>query len=257
MLVRLGFSVAVHTDPEILLVDEVLAVGDMPFQRKCLERIERLRKQGTTLLLVSHDLDSIRNLCDRVIWLDEGRTINDGDPEIVVRQYLRRARTEGPIIAQAGTGRTGSGPVRIEQVRLLGDEDEERAMFFTGQPLTIQVRYQATERVREPVFGLTIHRSDGMRVAEPNTQCLGFEIPWVEGEGVVHYAVPSLPLLEGDYTLSVLARDREDTQIFDHHDRLYPFRVESKEKGREGVITLLGQWSCSQEQEDESDTPGV
>lgn len=250
MYVRLGFSVAVHTDPEILLVDEVLAVGDAAFQRKCLDRIDRLRREGATILFVSHSAEMVRAICSRVLWLDDGRLVADGPAEAVVARYLAHswAAEEGSLTSGDGNDRRwGSGEVRIVGVRLLDGSGQERQLFRVGEPLTVEIHYRAERRVERPVFGLAIHRGDGTHITGPNTQFAGYEIPWIEGEGVVQYTVSSLPLLEGTYYVSVAAHNWEDTEMYDYHDRLYPFRVLPSERERYGIVTLKGGWSWNGE----------
>jgi lipopolysaccharide transport system ATP-binding protein len=250
MYVRLGFSVAVHADPEILLVDEVLAVGDAAFQRKCLDCINHLRRQGVTVLFVSHSAEMVRTVCSRALWLDDGWLVADGSAESVVTRYLDRswASEEGPLKAGSESDyRWGSGDVRIVAVRLLDGSSHEKQLFRVGEPLTVEMCYRAEERVEHPVFGLAIHRSDGAHITGPNTQLAGREIPWVEGEGVVRYTVPSLPLLEGTYYVSVAVHDWEDTRMYDYHDRRYPFRVLPSGGERYGIVTLKGGWSWNGE----------
>ncbi len=244
MYVRLGFSVAVHTYPDILLVDEVLAVGDTAFQRKCIERIDQLQRGGVTILFVSHDLGAIRKLCQRVIWLDRGKIIADGTPETIVRQYAWRSSEDSAVAVQASPSqRWGCGDVRIEEVHLLDVDGNRRDTFATGERLVVEMRYHALRRVERPVFGLAIHRSDGAHITGPNTRSSEYEIPWIEGEGIVRYAIRSLPLLEGTFYVSVAVVDWEDTQMFDYHDRLYPFRIYNPEGEQFGMVTLKGDWS--------------
>jgi lipopolysaccharide transport system ATP-binding protein len=245
MYVRLGFSVAVHTDPEILLIDEVLAVGDAAFQRKCLGKIDDLRRQGVTVLFISHSAETVRNLCSRVIWLDEGRLVADGSAESVVARYLDRSwseRKDEPRLDTEDKKRWGSGEVRITEVRLLNGRGEEQRDFHVGEPLLVEMHYWAERRVEQPVFGLAIHRSDGLHVTGPNTQFSGEEIPWIEGKGVVQYMVPSLSLLQGSYLVSVAVHDLEDMEMYDYHDHGYPFRVVHDKGERYGVVTLQGDW---------------
>jgi lipopolysaccharide transport system ATP-binding protein len=243
MYVRLGFSIAVHTDPEILLVDEVLAVGDQAFQRKCLERIDDLRRQGVTVLFVSHSADIVRTLCDRAIWLHEGRVVADDAAEAVVRRYLEHSWGRQTVAQHGGDERRwGTGRIRIIRVRLLDGEGRERQQFRTGEPLVVEMHYRAGERVERPVFGLAIHRSDGVHITGPNTQFAGLDIPAVEGEGIVTYTIPELPLLEGLYYISVSAHNREETEMYDYHDRMYSFGVLPGAKERYGMITVGGKW---------------
>ena len=246
MYVRLGFSVAVHTDPEILLIDEVLAVGDAAFQRKCLDKIDELRRQGVTILFISHSADTVRNLCSRAIWLDEGHLVADGSAESVVARYSDRSwseREDEPSLDSDDQRRWGSGRLRITEVRLLGGEGKEQRCFHVGEPLTVEMHYRTEGKVDKPVFGLAIHRRDGLHVTGPNTRIAEQEIPAVEGKGIVRYRIRSLPLLEGSYYLSVAAHDWMAAEMYDYHDRLYGFDVQCAGGERYGIVTLRGAWS--------------
>ncbi len=247
MYVRLGFSVAVHTEPDVLLVDEVLAVGDAAFQHKCLERIGRMRRQGVTILLVSHNLDAVRRLCQRALWLEEGVMAADGDAEAVVRQYAWQARREGGATVTDPQRRWGSGEVRIEQVRLIGSSGADQHLFRPGEEMTVEMHYRAATPVPSAVFGLAVHRTDGVHVSGPNSQAAGIDGELSAGEGVVRYRVNALPLLEGTYHVSVAAHNREDTVMYDYHDRLYPLQVAGSETDKYGVLSLGGAWSLEQQ----------
>jgi lipopolysaccharide transport system ATP-binding protein len=244
MYVRLGFSVAVHTEPEILLVDEVLAVGDAAFQRKCLDRIEQLQREGVSILFVSHSLDIVEKVCERCIWMDEGRIRADDTAEAVIAQYTWHSHVEDAAeLTEGSKRRWGSGGVTIEQVSFEDASGRERKVFFTGEPLVVKICYHASRPIQRPVFGLAIHHSNGAHITGPNTQFAGYEISSIEGEGIIKYTVPSLPLLQGTYYLSVAVHDWEDLQMYDYHDRLYAFQVFRKGEERYGLITLKGDWS--------------
>ncbi len=245
MYVRLGFSIAIHAEPDILLVDEVLAVGDAAFQRKCLEEIDAMHERGVTILFVSHAVEAIRAVCSRALWLSNSRIVADGEADAVVRRYLDHTwrQEEGKLRPRSKHDRRwGSGKVLITQVDLVGQGGEKRQQFKTGEPMTIVIHYQAHERIEHPVFGLAIHRSDGVHVTGPNTRFSGLKLGVIEGEGTISYTIPSLPLLKGLYYISVAAHDWEDQEIFDYHNRLYPFRVLPSEKEKHGLMTLQGQW---------------
>jgi lipopolysaccharide transport system ATP-binding protein len=432
MRMRLGFSVAAHLDPEILLVDEVLAVGDENFQHKCLDRIMEIRRQGVTICFVSHGLGQIRRLCTRAIWLNEGSVRAEGAVDDVISAYLRYAaageedrlrgaedgqcqivpsatsradrhtleheggleildlsvvdaggvkkhvfqvgetwvpclryrssgdvddwrlrltvrRSDGvfvweeavpavnsdvtigegegliryrvddfPILEgtydlsaalrvdvgdpapleterfcrfrtrQVGSGeryglvslrgrwawqerepgpvatpslrhgssqhgcpatdhesdqRWGAGDLRIVAVSFLDGSGTRRRVFEAGETWIVHMRYQASRRIEEPVFGLAVHRDDGVHVCGPNTHFGGLEIPFVEGEGEISYQVQSLPLARGDYVLSLSAHNRMDTQMYDYHDRLYPFKVaELGPAQTKALVKLRGEW---------------
>ena len=247
MYVRLGFAVAVNMEPEILLVDEVLAVGDAAFQRKCFERLDRMRANGVTLLFVSHSAAAVRTHCSRAIWLESGEVVADGDAEAVVQRYTTYAweKDESRLHAANGT-RWGTGRVQITQVRLLNSDGEETQLFKTGESLTVVLQYQAAERVEHPVFGLAIHRSDGVHITGPNTRLGELEITSVEGTGEISYSVDNLFLLEGAYVISAAVVSADDSEMYDYHDRLYPFRVRAIENvDQYGVVTLGGRWGWS------------
>jgi lipopolysaccharide transport system ATP-binding protein len=251
MYVRLGFSVAVHTDPEILLVDEVLAVGDASFQRRCLERIDSLRQAGVTILFVSHDLNAVRRLCQRAIWLENGQVVSDGNPEAVIREYsLYSYQHNGAHVEPNEICWHGSGEVTFERVRLLDSHGQARDYFDHGEQLRIEMRYRAHCPLEKPVFGIAIHRTDGTHITGPNTQFAEFDIPRIAGEGIVSYTIPALPLLEGTYCVSVAVVDWDDTRTFDYHDRLYRFRVLPWDGERYGMVSLNGKWDWQPERAD-------
>jgi lipopolysaccharide transport system ATP-binding protein len=250
MYVRLGFAVAVHMEPEILLVDEALAVGDSAFQSKCLDRIADLQRNGVTIVLVSHNLVSIQSLCDQAIWLEQGRIRMQGDPVDVVMAYVssiaekEAAKNASRFRAVNDGGRWGTGRVRITRVELLGANGQPGEVFETGQPLEIRLHYHAPEPVEEPIFGLAVHHQNRAHLCGPNTQVGGLTIPQVQGEGVISYRVPHLNLLEGAYLISVSAVNKTNTEVYDYHDRLYVLQV-YRGTCRElyGMVTLNGVWN--------------
>jgi lipopolysaccharide transport system ATP-binding protein len=253
MYVRLGFSVAVHLDPDILLVDEVLAVGDAAFQHKCMTRIGELRRSGVTILLVSHDLGTVQALCERAVWFDHGVVQKVGNATDVAMAYLNRvaedeaAKTgtaETPARARdTSTGRWGTGEVEIMGVDFLDASGAERRVFLTGAEMKIRIRYRAANRVLDPIFGLAIHSQQGAHICGPNTMFSGTPIEYVEGEGAVTYRIPDLPLLEGGYVVTVASHNREDSKMYAYHDRLYPFQVfPGASRERYGLVTMNGEW---------------
>lgn len=257
MYMRLAFSAAIHVDPEILLVDEVLAVGDQAFQNKCRDRIAVLRKAGVTILLVTHDNAAVRDLCDQALWLEEGRVRALGATDEVVDAYYASmvAREEARFAAEQGLAppatsatdvpdRWGSHEVEVVGVEFLGPSGEPRQVLTTGEGCTIRLRYQAHGRVESPVFGIAIHRNDGLQVNGPNTGDVGLEIPYVAGAGRVDYEVERLPLLPGTYELSAAVYDRSCSHPYDHHHRRFPFRVRAgTNRERFGLVALPAVWS--------------
>ncbi|MBN1872985.1 MAG: ABC transporter ATP-binding protein [Anaerolineae bacterium] len=267
MYVRLGFAVAVHTEPEILLVDEVLAVGDAAFQHKCLDRIATMRRKGVTIVLVSHSPELIQSFCEEVIWLDGGRVRASGHATDVVMEYIRdiarKEREEQQTISQQEVlepeesaesspieepeekQRWGTGKVKIVRVELYVN-GMPGTTFETGDPVEIRLHYHAEDKVVEPIFGLAVHHQNGTHICGPNTKFGQLTIPEIKGDGIITYRIPALNLLEGSYLLSVAVVNQYNSETYDYHDRLYPFhvyRAESQELY--GIVTLNGKWSWS------------
>jgi lipopolysaccharide transport system ATP-binding protein len=265
MVMRLGFSVAVHVDPDILLTDEVLAVGDEAFQRKCLDYISTLRRRGVTIVFVSHALEAVRSLCRRVIWLDHGKMIADGPAGEVIDRYLtyenakhaERMRTgitgdtrphvtapqpmetvevhesqhgeehgATPRVPDTPGSRWTTGDIQISNVEFVDASGEVSSLFQTGQPFTIRIKYEAKKRLEKPVFGLALYTENGTHINGPNTLFSGLEIPAIEGIGYVDYHVEKLPLLTGRYSVTVAITGPDTTDIFDHQHQAYSFVVQ-------------------------------
>ncbi|MBX7213323.1 MAG: ABC transporter ATP-binding protein [Thermoflexales bacterium] len=253
MYVRLGFAAAVSLNPEILLVDEVLAVGDAAFQHKCMRRIGELRRSGISILLVSHDLGAIQTLCQQAIWFDNNIVRVVGKPTDVAMAYLskvaetesdRQVAEDASAPPPAGDKRQwGSGEVELLGVDFVDAFGAPRKTFLTGAEMNIRVRYRARKRVEDPIFGLAIHSEQGVHICGPNTSFSDFSLEFVEGEGAVVYKIPRLPLLEGSYVVSVAAHNREDTKMYSYHDRVYPFQVfPGATRERYGALTMWGDW---------------
>ena len=257
MYVRLGFAVAIHTDPDLLLVDEVLAVGDTTFQHKCLTSIRQLQAAGVTMILVSHDLATIQSICTRAVWIRHGKVQSDGPPLDVSLDYLSRLSADEDALRMQGSGeitdveklerrRWGSGKIRITRVETLDGDGKLTPSLQTGGPLTVRLHYQAPERVEQPVFGIGLHTQSGVHVSGPNTRTAQFRIPFVEGEGTLSYQMVAVPLIEGEFLLSVAVVNVDDTETYDYHDRLYPLRVHAGRSGEHyGLVKLDGDWNLA------------
>ena len=213
MYARLGFGVAAHSDPDVLLVDEVLAVGDTAFQRRAIDKMREFVRDGKTVILVSHDLGNVRGLCKQVLWLERGQIRAIGETESVVAQYLddvnRRAAAEQGARDRSET-RGGSGDARIIRVTLLDAAGQEVDVFRPGEPLRIRAEYRAFRPLERPVFrfgvgsprhGVTVFAADSRPSDVPEL---------VADEGVVECEFAELPLRAGHYSvaLSILGPDR-------------------------------------------------
>lgn len=249
MHMRLGFAVAIHVNPDILLIDEILAVGDQAFQNKCLAKISELKSQGVTILFVSHDLEAVRNLCTSAIWLENGVIQERGTTDRVIDSYLNNitTATEARLGQEQRIGdnenRWGSREVEITNVKFLDAQGRERRAFKTGERMMVRLRYHAHTGVKRPVFGLAIYSSGGIQVNGPNTRFSDYTVESVEGPGEIDYIVDMLPLLEGTYELSAVVYDQDCLHAYDHQHRMYTFIVQrGTVKERYGMIYIPCEW---------------
>lgn len=243
MYMRLAFSVAVSVDPDIILIDEVFAVGDESFQRKCLERIDNFKSEGKTILFVSHGLDAVRGLCDEAVWLDKGKLSAQGATDKVVDYYLWAVNKgdEDRLSAEEAMGkqdRWGTRSGEITGVEIFGGDGESKHLFSTADRFKARISYRANERLKEPVIGIGIHRSDGVYCFGCNTSETGGTPEFMKAgeEGELWFEIENLSLLPGDYQISASFHDQEQEETFDYHDRRYRFKVL---KGPEVVIGLF------------------
>lgn len=251
MYMRLGFSVAIHIEPDILIVDEILAVGDQAFQNKCIDRIMEMKRRGVTILIISHDLVTVRKLASRLVWMEKGEMHMTGSTEVVAERYLDSGfqRVAAQIKKRNMTHtfkRWGTQQIEITDVRLLNGEGEETTVFRNGTPLTIEICYDAHEAIEEPEFGLAIYRQDGLQVNGPNNQTGGLKIGMIEGPGVVRYEIPALPLTPAGYQLTVAIHDSERPIAYDFHDQAYHFEViEGELREKNGLVAITAVWECA------------
>jgi len=208
MYVRLGFAIAVHNDPEILLVDEVLAVGDVSFQRKCFDRMKELKRSGRTFILISHSMSQIQSLCERVIMLKNGRLVADGSPAEVTEIYNQQQ-------GQGGGSRReqvqSALDVRITRTRLLDRHGNAISRAEPGQPVFFEIEYDAREPLPNAIGWLHLNR-DGVRVFDSDTGNLGIPLGTLSGTGILRCELPDLPLMPNAYDVQV--------GIFDEHVEL-------------------------------------
>ena len=249
MYMRLGFAVAVNVDPDVLLVDEVLAVGDETFTHKCLDKFAEFKQRGKTSLIVTHQLELVERFCDEALWLDKGVAKAHGDPKRVIDAYLldvARAeaaakhppggrpgdRSEAPPDA---AGRWGSGEVEITGVELAG--------FSAGEPAEIRFRVHAATPVTDFVFGVAIFNSDGVCCYGTNTHIEGAHPGELAGDAEVRFSIDRLDLVDGTYSVDV-AVHRASGAPYDYHRKLYTFRIASR-VGDIGIYRPRHRWEFS------------
>lgn len=249
MYMRLGFSVAIHLRPDILIVDEILAVGDETFQAKCIDRIMEMKRDGVTILFISHGLATISQLCTRVIWLDKGSVALSGPTDYVLEHYRdhlfnRVGEQLAAVNRAAGYRRWGTRQIEIKSVRFLNATGDAATVFRTGDPMTVEIHYVAHEPIEEPEFGLAIFRHDGLHVNGPNTRVAGLSVGVVNGPGLVRYVIQRLPLLPARYQVSAAVHDSERPLAYDFHEEAFGFRVVKGDTDEtEGVVALDAEWT--------------
>ncbi|MDZ4827612.1 MAG: ABC transporter ATP-binding protein [Actinomycetota bacterium] len=247
MYVRLGFAVAVNVDPDILLVDEVLAVGDEAFQRKCLDRVARFQREGRTILFVTHAPDLVRRICNRAIVLDHGLTVIDAPPGEAVRSFREHLAhadsglaapvveaeashdetefaedlTHGQRMAVEASGKIAIAGVAIDHPGLLVD----RPYLLPNEAMTVRVSYQASEPTDDVLFGIAIDDSEGNHLFGTNTRILGVDVPTVSGDGEMAFEFERVPLLDGNYLVTIAIQTTDEGTVYDWHEQRYHFEV--------------------------------
>ncbi|MRN54366.1 ATP-binding cassette domain-containing protein [Paenibacillus sp. LC-T2] len=274
MYMRLAFSIAVHVDPDILLIDEILAVGDNAFQKKCISRIESFKSQGKTIVFVSHDNGVMERLCDELYWIHESEIVQHGEPRKVVRDYMdflndseeRRLTEESEIVATLmenaeivdiaekveksektektekteKAGRWGNKLAEITRVTMVDSKGEEKHFFDKGKPVTIFIAYAALKaQIDKPVFGIGIYKMDGYCCYGTNTHIDNEKIS-LDNTGVIEVSIENLNLVAGEYYLDV-ACHHEDGTPYDYITKALTFNVKSYEE-EIGVAYLAHQW---------------
>ena len=248
MFVRLGFAVAVSLDPEILMVDEVIAVGDEEFQRKCFDHLFELRKRGTTIVLVTHSLGLIRDLCDQAAWLDHGKIRELGLARDVTDSYIasvndRELHSQSPepgaVSVTDSPSRLGSGEVRITSLEYLDADGSGSPVLLAGAPCTIRMRFRSRLPISDAIFGLGFLHESGANVAGPNSGRVG-PSSLESGDGYVDFVIDELLLQPGSYQVSTAIVDRGHT--YDYADRAFDLRVRGRGDQEPGLTRMPGSW---------------
>jgi ABC-type polysaccharide/polyol phosphate transport system ATPase subunit len=245
MYARLAFAMAVSVDPDILIVDEVLSVGDEGFQLRCYERMAEFREQGRTVVLVSHNIETVKALCAKTAWLADGTVRKFGESHDVANSYL--AEVHGAINDPDASGphhRYGSGEAEITEVRFLDGEGKSSTTFRTGEPLTVHVEYRAPSPVTDAVCCIAVYRAQDFVLLIAQASRHGGATFDLSGEGFIEYTVPEVPLLAGNYILSVGLQDSELKQSYDWHDRRYSLLVFPSDAvpKEAGIVHVEGTW---------------
>jgi lipopolysaccharide transport system ATP-binding protein len=218
MYIRLAFAVAANLNPEILVVDEVLAVGDLAFQKKCLGKMSEVQRGGRTVLFVSHNMAAVKNLCRRTLWLEDGRIKRDGPTQDVIRAYLTEVTATDQAVVDLSTvsRRTGTGEVRLVKLEFLCDDEQGRHVIHSGDSLTARLHFECRREIPSLHFGMRIFSNTGVLITEVNTWATNEEIPLAgEGPGSIGLKIDFLNLQPGSYYIGVWA-----SSFFEWHDVL-------------------------------------
>ena len=256
MYARLAFSVAIHVDADILLVDEILGVGDINFQAKCANKIYEMKNSGITILLVTHDMSTVDRLCDYSVWLDHGEKVAEGNPKEIENLYLKcmseerdeRQKLEeeiynekNEVIAEEVSNPTdrktishlgehyGNGDVIFTSCKLLDERGVDRRSFNTGQKMKLQVEYLSQVDIEnlQVNLGFEIHNNQGIQIYGTNTARKGFSSLNIKSEGIVEVELNNLSLLPGDYSIGIAVSDLEEKAVYDYYKKITEFKVYS------------------------------
>ncbi len=255
MYVRLGFSVAVHVDPEILIVDEVIAVGDEAFQRRCFSHLFDLRRNGVTIVVVTHGMGTVQSMCDGAAWLDHGQLVMVGDANEVATAYVQRVNQvedEGATVtAPSEAGSADSVMLQEPGVHVTGVSFRDGSGAVTrsatfGEPFRIEMHYEVLgEAVRNPTFGCAIHSEGGVYLHGVNTAYKRVDTGMVSGTGVVAYEVDRMALAPGSYRLTLGTTDAHVQKIFDRWEDISLVVRPGAERAGDGLTDLGGHWNLT------------
>lgn len=237
MMMRLAFSVAVHTDPDVLLVDEFLSVGDLSFQAKCLDRISKMKARGCAIVLVSHDVSQVERLCDRALWLKQGTVMAYGEPTVVAGQYTMAMRaqtqqrtpdapeklTRSGILLRVNENRFGSQEIEITDVRL-----QPGSHLISGEPMRIEIDYQSRHPVDTAIFCVGITKPDGTACVDVNTSDMRVPVPKIQGSQTISFCCDRIDLNQGKYFVNVGVFKQDWEYAYDYHWHAYPLILDTQ-----------------------------
>jgi ABC-type glutathione transport system ATPase component len=229
MLVRLGFACAVHVEPEVILIDEVLAVGDEHFQARCLDRVRTFQKEGRTIVLVSHALDLVRQLCDQAVMLDHGKVHAIGDPDDVVREMRLMILKNDLEFARE----EGSKEIEIVGARLGRGDEPLVGALMPGDQLSLEIDLKAHEPIEDPVVSFALHDGANNFIFGGDTAREGSALGRVEGDHRVRFRMGPIPFTGGKYWVTIGVHSRDNARVYHVQDQRYSFEVRQREGYRD------------------------
>jgi ABC-2 type transport system ATP-binding protein len=245
MAVRLGFAIAINVDPEILIIDEILAVGDASFQKKCYQKIESFRRDGKTILLVSHGLGDVTTLCNEVLWMEKGRAKAVGRSVDLVSDYLGVSHTTEHKTNETTGERWGSNEFIVESVEILGNDGNPTDVVHTGKSMTVRINYKKNSDVIDVIAGLRISHLHGTQVFATNSRRRTTPLGLFGRTGFVDLQIPRVPMLAGTFQISVDLSDSSELYTYDHWGQCFTFDVLQDIIQDEGLVTIDATWSAT------------
>ena len=247
MVVRLGFSIAAHVEPKILLIDEILSVGDQDFQRKSTEKIEEFRREGRTIVVVSHSLGLVQQLCKEVIWLDKGKIRQSGLATDVISAYTGGSYAEHLERDDESRERWGTGDARINSIELLSSDETSVKHFDSDAAVKVRCQINAHVRLESPILRVRITKLNGDVVWATSTQRVSNSIRVLDGPATATLDIPKFGLLEGTYYLSASISNSTSTTEFDHCQNWLRFNVHKTNLFDEGIVSVESSWSLARQ----------
>lgn len=255
MYARLAFATAISIDPDVLLIDEVLAVGDQAFQAKCYEKINEYKRNGKTIIFVSHSMETVKGICDNCLMLNNGNMMSIGPTEDVISDYLNavhKKEVERLLNQYKNTKNAiekntadpslnwGSKEAKIVDIKFFNNHGESY-IFQTGEKFISRIKYKTDQRIEKPVFGIAIHK-DNIHITGPNTKFCEVKIDFIDGEGEIDFIVDRLPLLDGSYKFSAAIYDDSCQHPYDHQNCTHGFEIKNLSAKNYGLVDIKGQW---------------
>ena len=247
MVVRLGFSIAAHVEPKILLIDEILSVGDQDFQRKSTEKIEEFRREGRTIVVVSHSLGLVQQLCKEVIWLDKGKIRQSGLATDVISAYTGGSYAEHLERDDESRERWGTGDARINSIELLSSDETNIKHFDSDAAVKVRCQINAHVRLESPILRVRVTKLNGDVVWATSTQRVSNSIRVLDGPATATLDIAKFGLLEGTYYLSASISNSTSTTEFDHCQNWLRFNVHKTNLFDEGIVSVESSWSLERQ----------
>lgn len=245
MTVRLGFAIAIHSNPEILLADEVLAVGDLNFALKCYRKISDYRKNKGSIILVSHSIQLVRNTCQRVIWMEKGIIKNIGETQKICDEYevwtMNKDKEDGDLNKEAIHN---DSLVRIDRVECVDSGNKKKDDFMIGESLKIKIHYLLQRSVGRPMLVVSIFNPEDIMVVSNHTNYDGFRLDEINNKGCVNFEMHNISFKPGLYRVSVaLCEDNDTNKVLEWHDKMYSFSITTSGVVSYGIVNPFPKWS--------------